>query len=162
MSVATQTPTRSFVLLPLGSRRIAFAADSVIELSAPEKVQTFPHETPWISGVIVRRNRIVPVCEVSKLFDGQPLSANRFYLIAEWQEAGVRDWCAIPVAGECELASAESVLPVGPIDPQIGPRPPFVTGLLPVGGEEIEVVDLAQLIRARRIALESPSMEPAS
>lgn len=162
MSVAVETPTKSFVLLPLGSRRIAFAAESVIELSAPEKVQNFPHGTPWISGVIVRRNRIVPVCDVSRLFGWEPLSASRFYLIAEWQEAGVRDWCAIPVAGECELSSAEPVVSVGPIDPQIGPRPPFVTGLLPVNGEEIEIVDLTKLMHARRMAFESPSMEPAS
>lgn len=162
MNVAVATPTKSFVLVPLGSRRIAFAAESVIELSAPEKVQNFPHATPWICGVIVRRNRVVPVCDVGKLFGGEPLWPSRFYLIAEWQEAGVRDWCAIPVAGECELASAEGVLPVGPIDPQIGPRAPFVSGLLPSRGEEIEVVDLAKLIEARRIALESPGREPAS
>jgi chemotaxis signal transduction protein len=162
MSVAVETPTKTFVLLPLGRRRIAFAAESVIELTAPEKVQNFPHGTPWISGVIVRRNRIVPVCDVSKLFGGEQLSVSRFYLIAEWQEAGVRDWCAIPVAGECELASAESVLPVGPIDPEMGPRAPSVTGLLPVSGEEIEVLDLTKLIRARRMALESPRREPAS
>jgi chemotaxis signal transduction protein len=162
MSVAVETPTRSFVMLPLGSRRIAFAAESVIELTAPEKLQDFPHGTPWISGVIVRRNRIVPVCDVSKLFGESSLSASRFYLIAEWQEAGVRDWCAIPVAGECELASTESVLPVGPIDPRTGPRASFVTGLLPVSGEEIEVVDLTKLIQARRMTLESPTTEPAS
>lgn len=162
MSVAIETSTKSFVLLPLGNRRIAFAAESVIELSAPEKVQDFPHGTPWISGVIVRRNRIVPVCDISELFGGQSISTSRFYLIAEWREPGIRDWCAIPVAGECELASAESVLPVGPLDPQTGPRAPFVTGLLPVSGEEIEVVDLTKLIQARRVTLESPSAEPAS
>lgn len=162
MSVAVETPSKSFVLLPLGARRIAFAAESVIELSAPEKVQNFPHGTPWIWGVIVRRNRIVPVCDVRKLFGEESLSASRFYLIAEWQEKGVRDWCAIPVAGECKLASAESVLPVEPIDPQIRSRAPFVTGLLPVSGEEIEVVDLTKLIQARREALEGLGMELAS
>lgn len=162
MSMTVETSVKSFVLLPLGTRRIAFAAESVIELSAPEKVQTFPHCTSWISGVIVRRNRIVPVCDVSKLFGGNPLSTSRFYLIAEWTEAEVQDWCAIPVAGECELASADSVLPVGPIDPQIGPRASFVTGLLPMSGEEIEIVDLSKLIQARRVVLESPGMEPAS
>lgn len=162
MSVAVETQAKSFVLLPLGNRRIAFAAESVIELTTPEKLQNFPHGTPWISGVIVRRNRIVPVCDVNKLFGDVSLSTSRFYLIAEWQEASVRDWCAIPVARECELASTESVLSIGPIDPQMGPRAPFVTGLLSVGGEEIEVVDLTKLIQVRRMALESPSMEPAS
>ena len=155
MSIAAETPTKSFVLLPLGGRRIAFAAESVIELTAPEKVRDFPHGTPWISGVIVRRNRIVPVCDVSKLFGEDSFAASRFYLIAEWQEGGMRDWCAIPVAGECELASAESVVPVDSTDPQTESHRPFVTGLLPLSGEEIEVVDLTKLIRARREALES-------
>ncbi|MGB6077353.1 MAG: hypothetical protein WBG29_17110, partial [Candidatus Acidiferrales bacterium] len=67
-----------------------------------------------------------------------------------------------PVAGECELASAESVLPLGPVDPQTGPRPAFVSSLIPVGGEEIEVVDLSKLIQERRVALEIPAAEPAS
>lgn len=159
MTVALEAPAKSFVLLPLGNRRIAFAADSVIELTAPEKLQHFPHGTPWIAGVIVRRNRVVPVCDVSKLFGEEALSVGRFYLIAEWQEHGVRDWCAIPVAGECELASAESVLPV---DPQTSAHPAFVSGLVPVAGEEIEVVDLTKLIQARRVALENPAGVPAS
>lgn len=158
MTVAVQTPTKSFVLLPLGNRRIAFAADSVIELTAPEKLQTFPHRTPWISGVLVRRNRVVPVCDVSKLFGESALSEGRFYLIAEWQEQGVRDWCAIPVAGECELASAESVLPAGP---ETSDRPAFVIGWIPVAGKDVEVVDLTRLIQARRAALEAHRSEPA-
>lgn len=162
MSVAVETPTKSFVLLPLGNRRIAFAADSVIELTAPERVQNFPHGTPWISGVLVRRNRVVPVCDIRKLFGEKALSAGRYYLIAEWQEHGVRDWCAIPVAGECELASAESVLPIDSVDPQMGPRPAFVTGFIPVEGQEIEVVDLTKLIQARRLSLEISAAEPAS
>jgi chemotaxis signal transduction protein len=162
MSTAVETPTKSFVLLPLGSRRIAFAAGSVIELTAPERLQNFPHRTPWICGVLVRRNRVVPVCDVSKLFGEEPTSTGRFYLIAEWQEAGLRDWCAIPVAGECELAPAETVLPIGPVDPQAGPRAPFVTGVIQADGEEVEVVDLTKLMQVRRLTLEVRAVEPAS
>lgn len=157
MSVAVETPTKSFVLLPLGKRRVAFAADSVIELTAPERLQNFPHRTPWISGVLVRRNRVVPVCDISELFGEEAFSANRFYLIAEWQERGVRDWCAIPVAGECELASAESLRPA---DGEGNARFPFVIGSIPVSGAEIEVVDLTKLIQARRALLGSPAEEP--
>lgn len=162
MSAVVETPAKSFVLLPLGKRRVAFAADSVIELTAPGRMQNFPHRTPWICGVVIRRNRVVPVCDISKLFSEESISTGRFYLIAEWQERGIRDWCAIPVAGECELASAETVLPIGPVDPQMGPRAPFVTGLIPVGGEEIEVVDLTKLMQARRLAFEVRAGEPAS
>lgn len=158
MSVAVETPTKSFVLLPLGKRRVAFAADSVIELTAPERLQKFPHRTPWISGVLVRRNRVVPVCDISELFGEEALSTNRFYLIAEWQERGVRDWCAIPIAGECELASVETLQPV---DEETISRFPFVIGSIPVNGEQIEVVDLTNLIQGRRALLGNPIEESA-
>jgi len=146
MSVAVETPAKSFVLLPLGKRCVAFAADSVIELTAPEKIQNFPHHTPWISGVLVRRNRVVPVCDISELFGEEAFPVNHFYLIAEWRERGVRDWCAIPVAGECEMASAESLQPPD----ETSTRFPFVTGYISVNDEEVAVVDLAKLIQARR------------
>lgn len=147
MSVAVEAPTRSFVLLPLGGRRVAFAADSVVELTAPERLQNFPHRTSWISGVLVRRNRVVPVCDISELFREKSSPINRFYVIVEWQERALKDWCAIPVAGECELASAESLQP--PND-ETSACFPFVIGSIPVNGEEIAVVDLAKLIQALR------------
>ncbi|HKF51808.1 MAG TPA: chemotaxis protein CheW [Candidatus Acidoferrales bacterium] len=158
MSVAVETTVKSFVVLPLGKRRVAFAADSVIELTVPERLQNFPHRTGWISGVLVRRNRIVPVCDISELFGEEASSANRFYLIAEWQESGLRDWCAIPVAGECELASAETLQPR---DGKTSARFSFVIGSIPVNGEEIEIVDLAKLIQARR-AVSGNSAEESS
>jgi hypothetical protein len=37
-----------------------------------------------------------------------------------------------------------------------------VIGLIPVGSEEIEVVDLTALMRARRLAFEVRAAEPAS
>jgi chemotaxis signal transduction protein len=162
MSVAVEAATKSFVVLPLGSRRIAFAADSVIELTAFERLQNFPHGTQWISGVLVRRSRVVPVCNISQLFGEQNRAASRFYLIAEWEERGVKDWCAIPVAGECELASAEAAPPNGPIDPQRGSRASFVTGVIQVSGGEVEVVDLSKLIQERRGPSGTAMREPAS
>lgn len=159
MSVAVEAQAKAFVLLPLGNRRIAFAAESVIELTAREKLQNFPHCTPWISGVLVRRNRVVPVCDVSRLFGEEAQSAGRLYLIAEWQERGVRDWCAIPVTGECELGSAEAVLPASS---EAKERAVFVSGVIHVSGEEVEVVDLSRLIQERRAALASGVAEAGS
>lgn len=158
MSVAVETLAKSFVLAPLGKRRAAFAADSVVELIASERLQNFPHWTPWISGVLVRRNRVVPVCDISELFGGKSFSVHRFYLIAEWQERGVRDRCAIPVAGECELASAELLQPS---DSETSRRLPFVIGYIPVNGEQIDVIDLTKLIQARRAVSGSSAAEPA-
>lgn len=154
MSAAAEAPVQSFVVLPLGSRRVALAAESVIELLAPVKTQNFPHGTRWISGVIVRRNRVVPVCDASQLFGEERAGTSRFYLIAEWKEANVRDWCAIPVCGECELESAEQLARESAITAETAD---YVTGAIAVDGEKIEVVDLSKLIQAQR---QNGSAEP--
>lgn len=154
MTVSVGAPAKSFVLLPMGTRRIAFAADSVVELASPQRLQNFPHKTPWISGVIVQRNRIVPVYDVNKLFNEPDVPERRFYLIVEWRMGESRDLCAIPVAGECELASTISVVPR---DSDLHGKRPFVTGLLPMKPDEIEVIDLSEMIRALRAAGEPAS-----
>lgn len=160
MSITTAISAQSFVLLPLGSRQIALSADSVIELVALGKLQSFPHATPWISGVLVRRNRIVPVCDVSKLFGEESGSATRFYLIAEWQEPGVRDWCAIPVCGECKLASAEMEESARG-NPAPAEHKPFVKGVIMVEDERIVVVDLAKAVRSSENTSENRGPESA-
>lgn len=147
MSATAEVPVQSFVVLPLGSRRIALPAESVIELLAPVKIQTFPHSTRWISGVLVRRNRIVPVCDARQLFGEEGSGPSRFYLIAEWKEGQVRDWCAIPVCGECELEAAEQLTAE---NPTTGETAAYVTGAIAVDGETIEVIDLSKLIQAQR------------
>lgn len=152
MTVSAGTAPQSFVLLPMGTRRIAFAADSVVELASPQRLQNFPHRTPWISGVIVRRNRIVPVYDVNKLFGGQDSAGKRFYLIVEWRMGQSHDLCAIPVSGECELASSDQMIVS---KPDLAGRRPFVSGLLAAGGDEIEVIDIIELIRTLRAAGES-------
>ena len=63
MSWNEQADSRSCVLLRLGERRFALAADQVAELVAPSRIFRFPHRTPEIDGVILRRGRTVPVCE---------------------------------------------------------------------------------------------------
>ena len=146
MSTVAEAPVQSFVVLPLGSRRIALTAESVIELVAPTKVQSFPHRTRWISGVLVRRNRIVPVCDSKQLFREERDGVSRFYLIAEWKDQSVRDWCAIPVTGECELESAEQVAS----ERSATGNAEHVSGVIPVDGEKIEVIDLSKLIRAQK------------
>lgn len=153
MTVSAETTAKSFVLLPMGTRRIAFAADSVVELTSPQRLHNFPHRTPWISGVIVRRNRIVPVYDAGRLFGEQDALERRFYLIAEWQSGELRDLCAIPVSGECELVSCG---PVTPIETEPDGRGSFAIGLIAVGDEEVEIVDLSRLIQTLRAHGESP------
>ena len=156
MTVAAAVQRKSFVVLPLGGRRVSFPAESVIELVASEKLQTFPHRTPWISGVIVRRGRAVPVCDLSRLLGQASTTPERFYLIVEWRAGGAFDWCAIPVAGECELASTEEILPV---DALTAGEAPHVAGFLQVGEDRIEILDLTRFLHGRQTSFETNGAE---
>ncbi|HEV2289598.1 MAG TPA: chemotaxis protein CheW [Candidatus Acidoferrales bacterium] len=158
MSVTAELQLRSFVLLPLDNRKVALPAESVIELVAQGRLQKFPNQTPWITGVIIRRGRVVPVCDVSQLFgEGSPMPG-RFYLVAEWKIGKVRDWCAIPVVQECELANAESY---SPIDASAETRAAHVVGTLRAGEEEIEVLDMGKLIAEFQRNTTTIGTEPA-
>jgi chemotaxis signal transduction protein len=111
----------------------------VAELARPDHLQTFPHRTPLLAGVLVRRGRIVPVCDVAQVLLGPDAPPRKFYLIAQRQSESRQEWTAIPVTGECELATLAQV-------PPEGTQPAYVTGMLEAGDETITVVDLEKLI----------------
>ena len=90
---------KSYVLFPLGAKRFAFPAEIVTELAKPGRLQSFPHRTPMLTGVLARRGRIIPVCDVAPALIGLDAPARRFYLIATRQCARRREWTAIPVTG---------------------------------------------------------------
>jgi chemotaxis signal transduction protein len=127
----------SFVLFPLGDRRFALRADEVAELARPGKLQEFPHTTPMLSGVLLRRGRIVPVCDIAPLLVGPNAPARRFYLMAH-PEKNKEEWTAIPVTGECELVAGNAERPEKT-------APSYVTGTLTRGTEQIAVIDLEKL-----------------
>lgn len=129
---------RKFVLFPLGKKRFALPAESVTELAQPDTLQTFPHTTPLLAGVLVRRGRIVPVCDVAQVLIGHNPPARRFYLIANRSFGREQEWTAVPVSGECELTKAEMVTPTGRL-------PHYVIGLLSLNDEIVEVLDLDRL-----------------
>lgn len=135
----TSANERRFVLFPLGEKRFALPAEIVAELARPDRLQSFPHVTPLLTGVLVRRGAIVPVCDVAQILIGNDGPARKFYLIASRQFGGAAESIALPVTGECELASAELVPPTGKL-------PEYVIGLLSIGQEIIEVVDLEKLV----------------
>ena len=83
MTSPLQFEAQSFVLLRLGERRFALAANQIAELVAPSRVFRFPHRTPEVEGVILRRGRVLPVCDVAENLIGEHLSSRRFYLIAQ-------------------------------------------------------------------------------
>lgn len=135
MSAASE---KSFVLFPLGEKRFALPAETVTELARPDRLQSFPHTTPLVAGVLFRRGRVVPVCDVAQVLVGPQAPPRKFYLIANRSFGSVRERTAIPVTGECKLASAELLPPTGKL-------PPYVCGLLSLEDEIVEVLDLERL-----------------
>ena len=138
MTISAELELQSFVLLRLGERRFAVAANQIAELVAPSRVFRFPHRTPKIEGVILRRGRIVPVCDVAEALVGKKLATRRLYLIAVRHYGSQREWVALPVTGECELINAE-MSATGEFDA------PHVAGWISHDGDVIEVLDIDAL-----------------
>src|SRR5437667_434785 len=138
MTALAEIELQSFVLLRLGERRFAVSANQIAELVAPSRVFRFPHHTPRLEGVILRRGRIVPVCDVSEALIGKRLTSRRFYLIAVRNYGTQREWIAIPVTGECELINAEMMAAVESDALHVG-------GWLSHDGDVIEVLNLDTL-----------------
>ena len=130
---------KSFVLFPMGAKRFALPAELVEELARPDHLQTFPHQTPLLAGVLVRRGKIIPVCDVAQLLVGPEAPPRKFYLIANREAVSRQEWTAIPVTGECTLASLE------PAQPEPG-QPAYVSGTLCEGEASVAIVDLEKLI----------------
>ena len=128
--------TQSFVLLRLGERRFALAASQVAELVAPSRIFRFPHRSPALEGVVLRRGRMIPVCDIAERLTGKKLTTNRFFLLATRKFGAQLDWIAIPVSGDCELINVD-MMEAGSNDS------PHVAGWLSHGGEVIEVLRLA-------------------
>lgn len=135
MTEHSDLTTQSFVLLRLGERRFAVAATQISELVAPSRIFRFPHRTARLEGVILRRGRIVPVCDVAEILLGKGLTSRRFYLIAVRHYGSQSEWVALPVTGDCELIAAE-MMDAGETDA------PHVAGWLSHNGEVIEVLNL--------------------
>jgi chemotaxis signal transduction protein len=133
----------SFVLLQVGSRRFALPASQVAELAPPLKIHMFPHTSDIVSGVIIRRSRIVPVYDASSVLIGRSSSLHRFYLIARREFGKTSELSAIPVDGDCELVSAE-------MHPRHPEQPVYVVGCIPVGEEFVDVVDFEALLSFRQ------------
>ena len=132
---------KSWVLLHVGNRRFALPAESVMELAPPVRLHNFPHTSTLIAGVIVRRGRIVPVYDVSPILCGCESSVHRFYLVAERGFGNASEASAIPVNGECELATSEML-------PRHENAPSYFAGTLAIENENIDVLDLQELVSA--------------
>lgn len=129
---------QSFVLLRLGERRFAVAASQVAELVAPSRVFRFPHKSPAIEGVILRRGRMIPISDIADRLNGKQLTTRRFFLLATRQFGVQLDWIAIPVSGQCELVTTDMM-------ESSANDSPHVAGWLSHDGEVIEVLRLSVL-----------------
>ena len=138
MTLATATDLQSFVLLRLGDRRFAVSANQIAELVAPSRIFRFPHHTSEVEGVILRRGRIVPVCDVAEKLLGNKLTSRRFYLIVQRCYGVQTEWVALPVTGDCELINTEMTL-------SSDTDAPHVSGWLSHAGDVIEVLNIAAL-----------------
>ena len=152
MTPIPETDLQSFVLLRLGDRRFAIMATQIAELVAPSRIFRFPHRTNEVEGVILRRGRIVPVCDVAEKLLGKGLKSRRFYLIVQRRYGAQTEWVALPVSGDCELINAEMTLPSDT-------DTPHVSGWLSHAGDVIEVLNLAALTPGPTEA--APSATPA-
>jgi chemotaxis signal transduction protein len=138
MTLSAELELQSFVLLRLGERRFAVAANQIAELVAPSRIFRFPHHTPKIEGVILRRGRIVPVCDVAERLIGKRLTERRFYLIVVRRYGAQAEWVALPVTGECELINSE-------MSATSDSDAPHVAGWLSHAGDVIEVLNIDTL-----------------
>ena len=118
------------------------------ELAPPVRLHHFPNTTALVAGVIVRRGRIVPVYDVSRVLCGRESSVHRFYLVARRDFGNESEASAIPVNGECELANSE-LIPAGNADPA------YFMGSLNIGDEKIQVLNLDALVAARAESAQS-------
>jgi chemotaxis signal transduction protein len=148
--------TNSYVLLQVANRRFALPSAIVSELAPPVRLHTFPHKSPLVSGVIVRRGRIVPVYDVASILLGRGSSVHRFYLIVRRDFPDGPEASAIPVSGECELATAEMQRTSDDLRP-------YISGRLAIDGESIEVLNFDALVAANTADSDEPRCaEPQS
>ncbi|HLH06067.1 MAG TPA: chemotaxis protein CheW [Terriglobales bacterium] len=132
------TATNSFVIFPMGEKHFALPADRVTELARVDQQQVLPHTTPFITGVLVRRNEVIPVWDIAPSLVGPDAPARKFYLIARRRFGSTEECSAIPVTGDCELLNQEITAPVGKVAP-------YVEGLLSLQNELVEVINLEKL-----------------
>lgn len=151
MTLLQDIDLQSFVLLRLGERRFAVVATEIAELVAPSRVFRFPHRTSDIEGVMLRRGRIVPVCDVAEKLIGKKLTSRRFYLIVQRRYGAHTEWVGLPVSGDCELINTE-------MTPPSDSDAPHVAGWLSHAGDVIEVLNLSALTPGPKVLPAAPAI----
>ena len=136
--MSASVSAQSFVVFPLGGRHFALPSEVIVELSRPGRVQPFPHTTPELSGVLVRRNLLLPVWEVAHILLGCLAPGAKFYLIVRRRFGVEEEYAAIPADGTCQMVQAE-------LQPSAEARPVYVRGGVAFNAECVDVLDLERL-----------------
>jgi len=139
MSSAENAQRGSFVLLQLAEGRFALPADLVAELAPPVRLHSFPHTSRLLTGVILRRGRILPVYDAARALYGKGSLNHRFYLVARRRFGPTSEMSAIPVDGECELITSE-------MNPAPLTAPSYICGEINAGDGLIGVLDFDALV----------------
>ena len=134
---ATTANGQSYVVFPLGDRRFALPTADIVELSRYGQVQKFPHTSPELEGVLVRRGRILPVWNLASSLDDCMEVTTKIWLITKCNFTG-DELTAIPVSGECQMFQAQSLL-------KSSETPGRALGILMIDDQPIEVLDLRRL-----------------
>jgi len=144
MSNLVESAEFAYVVLRLGEQRYAVRAETVEELTGASRLHKFPHTSPQVEGVIVRRKRVVPVRDIARQLTGRPLRMHRFYLIVRRRYGANEEPEAIPVTGDCELLSGMIAMPR---DEQ---QAEYVLGTFDLAGEHVPLLDLEKLAEAEK------------
>ncbi len=130
----------TFLVCPLGWRQIALPATDVAELSHNGIMQSFPHRSEEMLGVLVRRGEILPIWDLAGTLDGCGTTDLKYWLVTR-RNFAAEEATAIPVSGECEMLRSEMQAP--PED-----SPAYVRGIVMWEDGPVEVLDLSRLSRA--------------
>jgi purine-binding chemotaxis protein CheW len=127
----------SFVVFSLDDRWFALPAAEVAEVSKAGEVQTFPHTSPQLAGVLLHRGSVVPVWDLAGVLGAGASAPKRFCLLARRNYAAAEP-TAIPVCSEGLMLHAE-------MQPAPPGSPAHVRGVLAFEDRPVEVLDLERV-----------------
>lgn len=127
----------SFVVFSLDGSLFALPAAEVVEVSKAGEVQTFPHTSAKLEGVILHRGAVLPVWDLAGSLGVTSAVPKKFCLLARHNFVAAEP-TAIPVSSEGQMLRSEML-------PPATEAPAHVRGVLVIDGRQVEVLDLQGL-----------------
>ena len=127
----------SFVVFSLDGSLFALPSAEVVEVSKAGEVQTFPHNSAQLEGVILHRGSLLPVWDLAGKIGAAAALPKKFCLMARRNFAAAEP-TAIPVSTEGQMLRSEML-------PPAEGAPAHVCGVLMIDGRQVEVLDLERL-----------------